>query len=133
MAIRRKMMISQGGNKNLLVPTSENVIAYSSYNHFSLNNGEVETTGTTLMAFKVKCEPSTQYTFDFDSTLASIGIRVISYTQEPTYITLQDNFIVNATGTTATFTTDANSSWIGCGFYTNKSGVTVSQFELKKG
>lgn len=120
-------------SKNLLVPTSENVIVYSSYDNFTLNNSVIETTGATLMAFKVKCEPSTQYTFSFNSTLASIGIRVVSYTQEPTQITLQDNFIVNATGTTATFTTNANSNWIGCGFYTNKSGVTASQFELKKG
>ena len=121
--------------KNLLDSSSGNDVYYSTYNAYTVSDGVLTSTGATLMGFKCKCKPSTQYTFSFNTTYSSIGIRVISYAQEPTAITLQDNFIVNATGTSATFTTNANSEWLVCGLYIvgGAGNVTISQFQLETG
>ena len=121
--------------KNLLDSSSGNDVNLYNYNNYTLSDGVITTTTAILMGFKFKCKPSTQYTFSFNTTFSGIGIRVISYTQEPTAIALTDNFIVNTSGTSTTFTTSADSKWLVCGLYANTGGssTTFSQFQLETG
>lgn len=134
MALRRRLISCSQHIKNLINPISGNDVYYGDYNHYTISNGSVIATDVALMGFKVKCKPNTQYTFSYTQS-KDTGIRVATFTQEPTGMNAQTKFLVNKSGSTMeTFTTDADSEWLACGFYVSGwmaiGGVTVSDFML---
>ena len=125
--------------KNLVNIVSTNQIVYSnSYNNFTLNNGVVTTTGNTLVGFKAKVEPNTQYTLHANKT-GSEGtntLRTREYSQEPT--DWDTNFVVQnsssyASGSaTINFTTDSTTQWLLVVIYSSGSGNVISNIQLEK-
>ena len=124
--------------KNLLNVSNETVVPFeiSGYENYTIGNGSVSVTDYALVGFKVKCEPSTQYTFSYTST-AQFNMEVAAYTEEPTVIRNSSNFIAQGNAQTKTFTTPADAKWLTCGFYVLQSqagsGITIDNLQLELG
>ena len=120
--------------KNLLNSIATNIIPFKNtgYANYVIDNGTIVTTGSTLIGFKVKVKPSTKYMFSFKSS-SSVNMEVAAFETEPTVIQNSDTFIVNNKVSSQYFTTPSNCEWITCGFYTNGSGITISEFMLELG
>ena len=120
--------------KNLLNPIVTNIIPFKNtgYANYTINNGTIVTSGNALIGFKVKVKPSTTYMFSF-KTSSSVTMEVAAFETEPTVIQNSDTFIVGNNVSSQYFTTPSNCEWITCGFYTNGSGVTISELMLELG
>ena len=135
---------------NLVKVTTDNSLKSNTggYGNYSINDAthEVISTGKTLMGFKVKVEPSTQYSIqyllkDTDDTIIK-NMRVREYSAEPiastdwsgeSFITQSVNESVNVGYKTKTFTTQENTQWILFVFYSNGGNTTVAEWQVNKG
>lgn len=125
--------------KNLCDAVSGNDVVFNDgsstkYNNYSISSGTVTTTGRAFFGFKVKCKPSTQYTFSYTAT-GSPKMRVAAFETEPSVLDNSSNYIVTSDLTTRAFTTGENTQWITCGCYVpqDSAGATMSNFQLEEG
>lgn len=127
------------GGKNLLNAISSNIVPFtdSNFSNYTLNDGNIIMTNATLMGFKVKCKPSTKYTYSLSSSI-DLFIEIGSFTEEPTIFSNNSTFIVNATASkSVTFTTRSDTEWIVCIIYAPSNlidtSATASNFQLEVG
>ena len=132
-------VVVKGSSKNLVNLQNENIIIYSNYNNFSLNKNIIITTGNTLIGFKCKVKPNSNYTASIVSKEISGNpiLRIREYSEEPT--NWENNFIsqsqqgINAnTKTSLTITTNSNCEWVLYVLYNNNNGV-FEDLQLEQG
>lgn len=121
------------GGKNLLNTQAGNDLAYRTYNKYTIENGSVIVTGSTLMGFKVACKPSTRYAFSFSRTFENTNMRVYGYEEEPESYEIGNQLVNVDKATSASFVTGANHNWLICGFYANTDDAVISDIQLEVG
>ena len=127
------------GGRNLLNVVAENAFVYSSYNHYTINNGNIIVDGSVLVAFKVKCNPLTTYTYSIKSTKKTydLHLRVYGFENEPTSFVAQNARLNEQEKLYGTFTTQADDNWLLVGVYVagnlGSEGLTISELQLEVG
>ena len=127
------------GGKNLLNVVAENAINYGSYNHYTINNGNIIIDGSVLAGFKAKCNPLTTYTYSIKSTKKTydLHLRVYGFENEPTSFIAQNTRLNEQQNLYGTFTTQANDNWLLVGVYVSSElgaeGLTISDLQLEVG
>lgn len=128
-------------DKNMVNVSATNQIVFSnSYNNFTLSNGILTTSGNTLVGYKVKVTPNTQYTAQLFGTLSggTNALRIREYPVEPTdwdtnLIIQNVTTITNNTKSSLTVTTSASTEWVLFVIYSNTSGLVCRDMQLEKG
>lgn len=121
---------------NLVRIASDNMIIYSTYNNFTLQDGKITTTGNTLVGFIAKVDASTEYTVSMSMNAGTMRIR--EYSAMPT--TWTDDFIVQSVNDQSsnrykkqTFTTNQSTEYVLVTYYTNQSGNECYYIMLNAG
>lgn len=121
--------------KNLLNPVVEKLIPFedASYNHYSLNNGVITTTGNALAGFVVSVKPSTRYTFSFTKQ-GNANLEIFAYAKIPDKIRNSDQMIAYQNQNSVdSFTIPSDCNYIVCAFVSTISSNVISEFQLELG
>lgn len=121
--------------KNLLNPVVEKLIPFedASYNHYSLNNGVITTTGNALAGFVVSVKPSTRYTFSFTKQ-GNANLEIFAYAEIPDKIRNSDQMIAYQNQNSVdSFTIPSDCNYIVCAFVSTISSNVISEFQLELG
>ena len=122
------------GSTNLLNAVSDNIVPFfqSGYDNYTLNDGVITTSGTTMFGFKIAVEPGQWLNFAFDAS-DDVHLLILAYTTEPSQIGSTDTPLVYDVLSSSNIIVPSNVYWLVCGISTTSSGVTIQNIRITQG
>ena len=126
--------------KNLFDANDDKKLAYSSsYNKYSVVNGNIVLTGNSTGGYIMPCLPNTTYTYSVTSTYTgtNLAYRVYASDEYPTSLSSMEQIMnVLSSNSANTFTTGATIKWLVIGFYYSYSSsigtITLSNVQVER-